>query len=189
MARAFRDQPNFSYVLPDSDGRERRLAWFFGSFVARLGLRYGEVHTTSEATGGAVWWRPGVSASPWGALRAGLLAMPVHLGLGGARRAATLGTHIERVREETAPPSHWYLAALGVDPAEQGRGLGPALLEPVLTQADTDGVPCYLETFRERTAAFYDRIGFDVVRTDAVPGGGPPFWCMVRRPAAKLACP
>lgn len=182
MARAFRHEPNFAYMLPDHDERERALAWFFGSFVARLGLRYGEVYTTPGATGGAVWMRPGTSASPWGALRAGLLAMPLRLGLGGARRSAVFGAHIERTRQAAAPPLHWYLVALGVDPSEQGQGLGGALLQPVLTRADADGVPCYLETFRERTATFYSRFGFGVVRTDAVPGGGPPFWCMMRKP-------
>lgn len=180
MAQAFRKEPNFTYMLPDDRYREKRLAWFFGSFVAGLGLHYGEVYTTRSGEGGAIWMRPGASVSPWGAFRAGLLAMPFRLGLRGSRRSMILGGHIESVRDEAAPPAHWYLTALGVRPGEQGRGIGRALVQPVLSRADRVGVPCYLETFRERTAAFYERLGFDIVRTDAVPGGGPPFWCMVR---------
>lgn len=182
MALAFRQEPNFTYMLPDHEARERPLAWFFGSFVIRLGLRYGEVYAAPKGAGGAVWMRPGAKVSSWGALRAGLLAMPFHLGLSGARRSMALGGYVEEVREEAAPPSHWYLVALGVHPDEQGQGLGRALLQPVLARADEEGVPCYLETFRERTAAFYRRDGFEVVRTDVIPGGGPPFWCMTREP-------
>lgn len=182
MGLAFRDEPNFTYMLPDHDAREQPLAWFFGSFVARLGLRYGEVYTAAGSAGGAVWIRPGTEVTPWGSLRSGLLAMPFYFGLGGARRSMMLGECVEALRQETAPARHWYLVALGVRPEEQGQGLGRALLQPVLARADEEGVPCYLETFRERTATFYRRSGFEVVRNAAVPGGGPPFWCMTRNP-------
>jgi ribosomal protein S18 acetylase RimI-like enzyme len=182
MARAFRDEPNFTYILPDQGGRERALAWFFGSFVTQLGLRYGKVYTTSGGAESAVWIRPGVNLSPWRALRAGLLAMPLHFGIGGTLRSMALVAYLEQVRQEVAPPLHWYLVALGVDPDEQGQGLGEALLKPVFARADADGVACYLETFQEQTASFYRRFGFEVVRADVVPGGGPPFWCMTREP-------
>ena len=181
MALAFRQEPNFTYMLTGHDARERPLTWFFGSFVAGIGLRCGEVFTASGGAGGAVWIRPGASVSLWGALRSGLLALPLHFGLGGARRSMALDMHVERVRKSVAPPFHWYLAALGVHPEEQGQGLGSALLQPVLARADDHGLPCYLETFRERTAGFYGRFGFGVVHTDAIPEG-PPFWCMIRKP-------
>ncbi|MGR6035958.1 MAG: GNAT family N-acetyltransferase [Candidatus Nitrosoglobus sp.] len=180
MARAFRDEPNFAYILPNQDGRERALAWFFGSFVAQLGLCYGKVYIISGGAGGAVWIRPGVSLSLWKVFKAGLFAMPFHFGIGGTRRSISLSAYLQQVRQEIAPPFHWYLFALGIDPAEQGQGLGRVLLKPVLARADADGVPCYLETFQEQTTSFYRQFGFKVIRTDVVPRGGPPFWCMMR---------
>lgn len=182
MAAAFKKEPNFRYMLPEEHRRERRLAWFFGSFVARLGLRYGEVFAPRVARGGAVWMRPGAKVTAWGGLKAGVLMMPYRLGIQGARRATALGEHVEALREAVAPSMHWYLVALGVHPGDQGRGVGQALLQPVLTRADREHVPCYLETFRERTASFYRRLGFEVVRKDAVPDGGPEFFCMSREP-------
>ncbi|MFW6080025.1 MAG: GNAT family N-acetyltransferase [Gemmatimonadota bacterium] len=182
MARAFRDEPNTAYMVPDPGRREAALAWFFGSFVVRLGLRYGEVWAETGGGGGAVWMRPGASASSWGAMRAGLLAMPLHFGLSGTRRAAALGGRVEQVRASIAPPSHWYLMALGIDPDAQGRGLAAATIRSVLARADADAAPCYLETFRETTTHWYRRFGFHVVHTDAVPDDGPRFWCMTREP-------
>ncbi|HEU5099576.1 MAG TPA: GNAT family N-acetyltransferase [Roseiflexaceae bacterium] len=184
MARAFRYEPNVTSMLRDETRRERALAWFFGSFVVRLGLRYGEVYTTPAGAGGAVWMRPGAHTSLWATLRAGLLAMLLHFGPSGAFRSAAFGAYVEQIRKTVAPPLHWYLVDLGVDPAAQGRGLGGALLQPVLARADADAMPCYLETFRERTVTFYKRFGFTVVHTDTIPKGGPPFWCMAITPAA-----
>jgi len=58
---------------------------------------------------------------------------------------------------------HWYVAALGVDPPQQRRGIGRALLEALVARAEADGVFCYLETDRPENVAFYQGSGFAVV--------------------------
>jgi GNAT superfamily N-acetyltransferase len=55
---------------------------------------------------------------------------------------------------------HWYLAFVGSEPAIQSRGIGRALLAPVLKIADETHTPCYLETPFPRTHEFYERLGF-----------------------------
>ena len=71
------------------------------------------------------------------------------------------------------PGSHWYLWALGAEPGCQGRGIGGRLLQLVLAQADSDGLPCYLETHAERNLAFYQKWGFEVLNDDLMPGPTP----------------
>jgi GNAT superfamily N-acetyltransferase len=56
---------------------------------------------------------------------------------------------------------HWYVAALGVDPPQQGRGLGRALIAALCARADADGVACYLETDRPENVPFYEAAGFE----------------------------
>ena len=53
-------------------------------------------------------------------------------------------------------PEHWYLQYLGVEPRRQGKGLGGALLAPVLERCDGEGVPAHLETSTERNRARND---------------------------------
>ena len=55
---------------------------------------------------------------------------------------------------------HWYLAFVGIEPSIQSRGVGRALLAPVLKIADDSRASCYLETPFPRTHAFYQRLGF-----------------------------
>ncbi len=55
---------------------------------------------------------------------------------------------------------HWYLAFVGSDPVVQSRGIGRALLAPVLAIADETNRLCYLETRFPRTHAFYASLGF-----------------------------
>ncbi len=82
-------------------------------------------------------------------------------------------------RHPTSP--HMYLAVLGTDPSAQGRGIGSALLAPVLRQCDEDGVPAYLESSKERNVAFYARHGFRVREELPLPRG-PRMWLMWREP-------
>ena len=71
---------------------------------------------------------------------------------------------------------------LGGDRDKQGQGVGSSLVAPMLARADAEGLPCYLETMKERNVAFYEKHGFQVVVEDDLPKGGPHFWTM-KRPA------
>ena len=75
---------------------------------------------------------------------------------------------------------------LGVEPACQGRGLGGALLRPILARADAESVPCYLETFAEQNLAFYARYGFAAVTAGTEPVSGIPFWTLWRAAKARV---
>jgi ribosomal protein S18 acetylase RimI-like enzyme len=79
-------------------------------------------------------------------------------------------------------PDHWYLAFLGVIPDWQGRGLGGALIRPVLERSNADGTPAYLEASTERNRALYERNGFEVMKEYRLWGGGPVGWQMWREP-------
>jgi GNAT superfamily N-acetyltransferase len=182
LCQAFFHEPNFSYMFPDPMRRRVALPWFLGHVVVRLGLDYGAVFTAGGVDGAAVWLRPGSTVPLRGALRAGILSMPFRFGWPNFRRSTRLGAYFEHLRQHDAPARHWYLMALGVAPARQGRGLGRALIQPILTRADAEQVPCYLETFTERNVEFYQRQGFTVVVHDHIPRHGPPFWTMVRSP-------
>jgi hypothetical protein len=54
-----------------------------------------------------------------------------------------------------------------------------ALIKPGLARADSDGLPCYLETFQERHLAFYEEHGFQIAGAGCIPDG-PNFWTMIR---------
>jgi GNAT superfamily N-acetyltransferase len=79
---------------------------------------------------------------------------------------------------------HWYLATLGTEPAHQGQGIGSALLRSLLTRADDEGVPAYLESSKDRNVPLYARFGFEVIDEYRSKVGSPPIWRMWREPRA-----
>ncbi len=181
IARAFDDDPLMAYFDPDIERRRRWTPWFFGS-ACRMGHLFGTVHTTSDVAGAAVWMSSGQTGmQPVRMVRSGMLLMPLKIGLGPFGRAMKTMNTLEKLHKEAVPPEHWYLALLGVEPARQGQGVGGSLLQPILTRADSEHRPCYLETQKERNVPFYRRHGFEVVvELEPADDGRPMLWTMRR---------
>lgn len=182
LARAFFTDPYTVYILPDDEIREDLLYWYFGALI-QYGLLCGEVDTVASGAAVAVWLPQGDPEQDANALQqSGLLDAPDMLGMEAFTRLVTITGHLERVRKQLAPTRHWYLPAIGVDPAQQGRGWGGALLRPALARADADGRSCYLETFQPANGPFYQRRGFRLLGAEIEPVSGLPFWTFGRDP-------
>jgi ribosomal protein S18 acetylase RimI-like enzyme len=81
---------------------------------------------------------------------------------------------------------HWYLSILATDPTVQGRGLGTALLNPVLRRCDDEGLLAYTETQKQENVSWYRRAGFEVADTVSL-GDSPTVWCLRREPVPGAA--
>jgi ribosomal protein S18 acetylase RimI-like enzyme len=86
---------------------------------------------------------------------------------------------VEQMDDAHPPFPHWYLALLGVDVAEQGRGLGGELMKSCLRIVDQDHLPAYLDSSNPRNVSFYERHGF-AVTGEAQAGACPPVISMLR---------
>jgi len=179
LSRALQNEPNFKYLVPDEQERSTILPWFFRAVAIRACHVYGQIYTTPTIEGGALWISPGQIEAFDQMVRREMLAMPFKLGWASFRRCATLAARVEAVHKRLARGPHWYLMAQGVKPTDHERVIRTALLEPVLSQADSYGLPCYLETFDERNLPFYEACGFRVQGAGQIPGGGPNFWAMM----------
>src|SRR5262245_54316598 len=146
LARAFHTDPPFAYLIPDPARRAQLLPRFFERFV-RHGQLFGEVHTTPQKPDAvAIWLPPGsTDITPERARRSGLDELPEVFGGESFKRLSAILARMNEMHHTAMPGDHWYLAFIGVEPDRQGRGIGGALMEPMLARAHHDRVPCYLE--------------------------------------------
>ena len=183
QGRAFFDDPAFIFTFPDEDRRRNGLPWLMQTGVA-YGERFGHIDTTAGVMlGHAVWLPPGhTDLSPARMDDVGFLEASRHLKEEELERFGAFIDTMAAAHGRFAPGPHWDLMLLGVEPAFQGQGAGSALIAPTLARADREGLPCYLDTAKERNLAFYRRHGFEVRDEQQVPGGGPRVWALVREP-------
>ena len=76
---------------------------------------------------------------------------------------------------------HWYLPMIGVDPAQQGRGYGSALLSHALQRCDRESCLAYLESSNPRNIPLYERHGFRAIG-EIQAGTSPTMVAMLRAP-------
>jgi len=177
LARAFHDDPAWSWVLPNPRRRAALLPWLFqtGFEIAEA-----EVWTTDgEILGVARWLPPGQPHVHLTAMLRALVATPIRV-REATNRFFAYGRAVEAMRAQSIPEPHWYLAGIGVDPPYRRRGIGSALLAKGTDAADAAGLPCALLTNSEDNLTFYGHRGFEVVLEGRTPEDGPRAWMMRR---------
>jgi ribosomal protein S18 acetylase RimI-like enzyme len=171
LAAAFFDDPVFSYCYPDARARRALLPRWF-EIVTGATLPHGGLYTTDDVVAGAVWLPPGAEDDD---------QMAAALGEISGREAETLFGIFERMEAQHPHDPHHYLFLLGTRPPWQRRGIGSALMRPVLERCDRDAMPAYLEATSEANRGLYLRHGFEVIGEIKLPGG-PSMWPMWRDP-------
>jgi GNAT superfamily N-acetyltransferase len=180
LAAAFADDPVWRWLIR-SDRRWRSGAPRVFRHPATEYLRARSAWVAGDAArpvgAVALWGPPGHEPSR---LREVLALPQIVAAFGGRTRG---GFQMEGAMRRARPRApHWYLALLGTHPEHQGRGLGSAVLRPVLDQCDAEGLGAYLESSKESNIPFYRRHGFEVTGRLDAPGGAPPLHLMWREP-------
>ena len=178
LARAFESDPVSRFLFPRDRSRLRRLGSFY-RFVLELLSQHGAIHTDVLVRGAAVWRAP--SPPEIDSLQAVRDSARMVSKLRFATRRAFTLEQIVGPARPVVP--HWYLALIGTEPSEQGRGVGSALLAPILARCDREQLPAYLESSKAENIPFYERHGFRVKEELHVPNG-PRLWPMLRKPVA-----
>ncbi|MBN9531954.1 MAG: GNAT family N-acetyltransferase [Alphaproteobacteria bacterium] len=176
LARAFYDDPVFSFFLPDEATRLKKLESVMG-ILFRLGLPHESCYTTAQYESVTLWRPPNEWDVPfWAYITNGPKLMSA-FGRGLPRVLSTM----DRMEKIHPHEPHWYLQTIGTDPAFQGKGYGGAIMRHRLAVADEAHLPCYLESSKDTNIPIYQNFGFVVTGEIKLPDG-PTLWPMWRKP-------
>jgi len=179
MARAFHDDPLITFLLTDVASRPAKMPRLF-KLLFKLGLPYGACDVTTGIEAAALWRPPGQWHIPtWQYLTNGAEFLGI-FGFSGARHVTAVMDVVEKSHPK-AP--HWYLQAIGADTEKQGKGYGGVVMRRHIAVADAAGMPCYLESSKERNIPIYQSFGFGVTGEIRLPNG-PTLWPMWRKARA-----
>lgn len=161
LARAFAEDPIITHYLRGRLRNRIALPAFFRTVLEEM-FPAGHVYATrcdGNLVGVAAWMPPNPQDSdPADQVTAQRQKRIVRIMFPRASRQLFAGFAALDQFHPSDP--YWYLAFVGIEPSNQSRGIGRALLAPVLKIADDSRAFCYLETPFPRTHAFYQRLGF-----------------------------
>ena len=173
LVRANWADPAARWVWPDS----QRFLMYFPSFVRAFGgkaFAHGSAYYIDGYIGAALWLPPDVHPDE-NALIA-LLQRTVS-----DQIQKDVFAVFEQMGRYHPNEPHWYLPLMGVDPSQQSKGFGSALLQHILIQFDRNNKLAYLESSNPRNIPLYKRHGFDLLGTIQT-GTSPSISPMLRRP-------
>ena len=178
LARAFADDPFWTWVIPAPDGRVERLTHIFGALL-RVRAAAGDQVFTDPAIRSALLCSP--PGSPRGDLAEIVRLAPAMLS--GAGTGVLRLLRASRVFEAERPVNpHAYVAIVGTVPEARGLGLAGSLLDRAFALADAAGALTWLETESAANVPYYERRGFVVRRERELGSGGPRVYFMAREP-------
>jgi ribosomal protein S18 acetylase RimI-like enzyme len=175
LATSFVTDPISRWIFPVNDeDLVRRNRGFFRPFVD-LALAEGQVYTTSDDAGVAVWLNVDVTApqDEDSDFDQRVLEACGEFGKQFLILGELFGAH------HPSDESHAYLMFVGVHPERQNEGVGTALLCDRFLELDGTRTPAYLEASSLENRRLYSRLGFDTICTLTLPGG-PDLWPMWR---------
>ncbi|MEO6576509.1 MAG: GNAT family N-acetyltransferase [Polyangiaceae bacterium] len=183
LGRAFADNPGYLSILPFLSAEERRrtVERVKRGFVeAAVRHQFAEAIVRDGRIAAAMLgsdpgqYPPTLTAKAWQASGCATA------GPRGIRNFLVYDAFSSRVHLREP---HFYLFVLGVDPEQQGRGLGKSLLHRLNARADEKRLPCFLETDRETSVVLYRSVGYEVTTNQTCTKlDGLRMWSMIRKP-------
>jgi ribosomal protein S18 acetylase RimI-like enzyme len=170
---AFSTDPAARWLYPDP----HQYLTHFPPFVRAFGgkaFAQGSAHYVDSYAGAALWLPPEVHPDD------DVLISLLHRTVAEREQQDAFAVFEQMGRYHPSEP-HWYLPLIGVDPTQQRKGYGSALLQHALLPCDRDHTLAYLESSNPANIPLYQRHGFVLLGTIQA-GASPPLFPMLRQP-------
>ncbi len=170
---AFSSDPAARWTWPDP----QQYLLHFPNFVKAFGgkaFAHGSAYYIDGYAGAALWLPPEVHPDED--------SMMALLNRTGSALVQKDGSALfEQMGRYHPKEPHWFLPFIGIDPLQQGKGYGSALMQHALAPCDRDHTLAYLESSNPKNVPLYERHGFELLGTIQV-GTSPPIFPMLRKP-------
>ena len=173
IVKAFSTDRAARWMYPDSQQYRKHFQSFVKAFAGSA-FEHGSADIVDGYLAAALWLPPGIH--PDDEVMGKLIRSTVLE----SDQANVFALFQEMDRYHPADP-HWYLPMIGVDPAQQRKGYGSALLQHALARCDRENKLAYLESTSPRSVQLYQRHGFELLGTIQV-GTSPQLFPMLRKP-------
>lgn len=158
LSESFYENPSVHYVVKNDHKVNLRIKALM-EYAYDMCFKFGKVILSDDKNSCALlmWSAKKKTVVPWD-IKLALKA----IGLARVPKVLKRESMIKKHHPETP---FLYLWFIGVDPAHQKQGLGPALLNQVIDISRDENTPIYLETSVPENIPWYKKHGFEVYKS------------------------
>lgn len=156
LVQSFADNKSIKYIVKQDSRKDERLQKLM-AYSFELCYRFGEVYLTEDKKACALILFPHKKKTSLSTVLLDLdLAFSV-IGLSNLKKVLSRESKIKQLYPKSP---FYYLWFIGVHPVDQHKGIGKTLLNEILTNAEKEGLPVYLETSTTKNIPWYEKFGF-----------------------------
>lgn len=161
LSKAFENNKSVNYVVRQDDRRNARIRELM-RYSFDVCQEFGEVWLSDFETGCALLL---FSENKKTTLKSIFWDIRLALSAIGIFRVGKVMSREAKIHAYHPVEPFCYLWFIGVDPEDQGKGIGSSLLHHIIARCMELGYPIYLETSVEKNITWYKQFGFEVYQT------------------------
>jgi hypothetical protein len=158
LTRSFDANPSVNYIIRQDAKRLKRIAALM-DYSFEVCLMLGDIWLSDNRKACALTLYPQDKRTILKAIWLDIKLMFNAIGITGVKTAMNREARIKEKQQKQAMTYLWFI---GVEPAEQHKGIGSKLLNEVITFSDEKGLPIYLETSMQENLPWYKRFAFTI---------------------------
>lgn len=176
LTGSFNDNKSVNYIIRQDSSRSRRLTRLMEYSFDYCQL-FGEIYLSADRTACALTLLPDTKRTTLRSIALDVSLALSCIGLSNLKKVMTRESAVKKVHPEG---NFCYLWFIGVQPSEQNKGVGSALLKEIIAHTESLHRPIYLETSMPKNLPWYKKFGFDIYRELDF---GYRLFCLRREPA------
>ncbi len=159
ISKSFDKNASINFVIKQDQRRKKRLRNLV-EYSLYQGITYGKVFLSDDWNAACILIRPKIKKNSFSSLIWDIRLIWKVIGV----KKIPIVLKREKLLKENHPDRDFFhLWYIGVDPEHQDKGIGSVLLEEILTFCDE--LPVYLETSVAKNLIWYQRFGFEIMKT------------------------
>lgn len=157
LFHSFYDNKSVNFVIKQDAKKNKRLRTLL-EYSHFMGENFGKVILTEDQKACAILLDTRKKKTTLKAIIWDIKLAARCIGIGNLKKVMKRESAIKKAHPSGDFIHLWYI---GVEPNNQGNGLGTNLMNEIIQEARSEGLPVYLETSNERNFPFYERLGFE----------------------------
>lgn len=156
LTLSFKDNKSIQYLTGTGKSQKRKLAILI-NYSLKQALSFGKVYLTADKKACALVIFPHKSKTTVKTILWDLKLMLFCIGVTNIGKVLKRETALKKIHPSTP---FYYLWYIGVNPEDQNRGIGTALLQRIIRESRSVDQPIYLETSTRKNIPWYEKNGF-----------------------------
>jgi ribosomal protein S18 acetylase RimI-like enzyme len=160
LCKSFDSNKSVNYVVKQDEKRQKRIRNLM-EYSYEICSMFGQVYLSDDKKACALILFPDKKKT---SLKSIFLDTKMAISCVGIERVSKVLDRDSKIKKSYPNDQILYLWFIGVNPAEQQKGIGSNLLKKIIKESALSKRPIYLETSMLENIHFYNRLGFDIYK-------------------------